>query len=103
MPRSIAWTSCLARSLTRLRTPHEDGPAAVVAASCAPPMRPHGDPEDLRPERQPPLSRVRPVRGRLVSGSPDGIRTRATALRARNRASFDSFRDLSIAAEICCD
>ncbi len=37
---------------------------------------------------------------RCFTGSPDGIRTRATALRARNRASSDGFGDLSISAEI---
>ena len=34
---------------------------------------------------------------------PNGIRTRAAALKARIPASCDGFQDLSLSAETCCD
>jgi hypothetical protein len=34
---------------------------------------------------------------------PNGVRTRAAALKVRNWAFFDTFQDLSFSAETCCD
>ena len=39
----------------------------------------------------------------LRSCVPNGVRTRAAALKARNWAFFDTFQDLSFSAETCCD
>jgi hypothetical protein len=37
------------------------------------------------------------------SSVPNGIRTRAAALKARNSASLDTFQGLSLSAETCYD
>ena len=53
--------------------PDEDGQAAVVAASCAPRYALTATRRTCVPNDNRPSQELRPVRGRLVSGSPDGV------------------------------
>ena len=48
------------------------------------------------------LPHLKPVRLDLIC-VPNGIRTRAAALKARNWAFVGAFQDLSLSFEICCD
>jgi hypothetical protein len=54
-------------------------------------------------ERQAQATGIRETLRLVRSGIPNGIRTRAAALKARAWAFFDTFQHLSLSAESCCD